>query len=122
MVEAFHENVGMIFSLPMLVDSHAAFVMLSLCYAQCLNYFLHTMFPSLGILQHYAEFDTCTIATSEKLLGVGSFVHSIGQLVYHQATLPISLGGLCLFFVVQIIAPTFLGCWALIVPTFVTHF
>jgi hypothetical protein len=32
------------------------------------------------------------------------------------------LGGFGLPFVVQIIALTLLGCWALIIPTFVIHF
>jgi hypothetical protein len=31
--EALHENLGVIFSFPMLVDLHVAFAMLSLCYA-----------------------------------------------------------------------------------------
>ncbi len=33
LLEAFHEDLGTIDNLPMLVDLHAAFVMLSLCYA-----------------------------------------------------------------------------------------
>ncbi len=31
--KAFHEDLGMIFNLHVLVDLHAAFAMLSLCYA-----------------------------------------------------------------------------------------
>ncbi len=33
MAEAFHEDLGMISSLPMFADPQVAFVMLSLCYA-----------------------------------------------------------------------------------------
>jgi hypothetical protein len=40
----------MIFNLPMLTDLQVAFTMLSLCYAQRLNYLLRIMFPSLSIL------------------------------------------------------------------------
>jgi hypothetical protein len=43
--------------------------MLSLCCAQCLGYLFRTMFPSLGILQHYVEFDTHDITMLENLLG-----------------------------------------------------
>jgi hypothetical protein len=46
------------------------------------------MFPSLGILQHYAEFNICTITTFEKLFGVRSFGVFIGHLTYRQAILP----------------------------------
>jgi hypothetical protein len=49
-VEAFHEDLGMISILPMLVDLQATFAMLLLCYAQCPNYLFHIMFPSLNIL------------------------------------------------------------------------
>jgi hypothetical protein len=41
------------------------------------------MFSSLGILQQYAEFDTCTITTLEKLFGVGSFGGFIDHLAHH---------------------------------------
>jgi hypothetical protein len=50
MVEVLHEDLGMIFSLPMLVDLQVAFMMLSLYYAQHPCYLLHIMFPSPGIL------------------------------------------------------------------------
>jgi hypothetical protein len=80
MAEALHEDLGTISSLFMLADSHAALVMLSLFYAQRLRYLVHTMFPSSYILQHYVKFDTCTIATSQKLLSVGSFGGSINYL------------------------------------------
>ncbi len=75
------------------------------------------MFPSLCILQHFVEFDTCTIAMLEKLLGAGSFDGSIDHLVHCQAILPTSLNGFGLLFVVQIFVPAFLRCW-----TFITHF
>jgi hypothetical protein len=62
-VKAFHEDLGTIFNLPMLVDPQVAFVMLLLCYAQCLGYLLCTMFPSLGIMQHYIKFNIHTIVS-----------------------------------------------------------
>jgi hypothetical protein len=55
----------------------------------------------------------------EKLLGVGSFGGSIGHLTYHHAIFLISSNKLNLLFMVQITAPTFLRCWALIVPTLI---
>jgi hypothetical protein len=55
-VEAFHEDFRMIFSLPMFIDPHATFVMLSLCYTQHPSYLFCTMLLSC-ILQHYVEFD-----------------------------------------------------------------
>jgi hypothetical protein len=58
----------------------------------------------------------------EKLLGARSFASSIDHLAHRHTTLLASLGGFNLPFVVWIVAPTFLGCWALIVPTFVTRF
>ncbi len=72
--EAFHENLGTIYSLLMLVNPHVIFVMLSLCYAQHLGYLLHIVFPSHGILQHNVEFNTCTIITLQKLLDVDLLV------------------------------------------------
>jgi len=47
-VEVFHEDLGTIFSLPMLVDFWVAFAMLLLCYAQHLNYMFHIVFPFPG--------------------------------------------------------------------------
>ncbi len=58
----------------------------------------------------------------EKLFGVGSFGGSINHLVHCQASLLTFLGELGLSFVVQTIALTFLGCWALIIFAFVIHF
>jgi hypothetical protein len=72
------------------------------------------VFPSLSIWHHYVEFDIHTIATLEKLLGVGSFGGFISPLVHCQATFPTSLGGFDIFFVIWITTPTCLGCWALI--------
>jgi hypothetical protein len=80
------------------------------------------MFPSPSILQHYVEFNTCTIPTLEKLSSLGSFDGFIGHLVRRQAILFAFLNWTNLLFVVQIVATTFLGCWALIVPTLVIHF
>jgi len=60
--KVLQEDFNTIFNLPMLVDLQAAFVMLSLCYAQQPSYLQHTIFPPPCILQHYTEFDTRTIA------------------------------------------------------------
>ncbi len=73
MVEVFHEDLKMIYNLPMFVDLQAAFTMLSSCYAQRLSYLFHIVFSS-------PKFDTYTIVTLEKLLGVGSFGGSISHL------------------------------------------
>jgi hypothetical protein len=58
----------------------------------------------------------------EKLLGVRSFGASIDHLTHHHATFLAFLGKLGLPFMVRTVAFAFLGCWALIVPTFVIHF
>ncbi len=58
-LEAFYEDLRMIFSLYMLVDFQAILMMFLLCYTQCLDYLLRTMFPSSDILQYYVEFNTC---------------------------------------------------------------
>jgi hypothetical protein len=58
----------------------------------------------------------------EKILGAKSFGGFISHLAHHQATLFISLGNLSLLFIVWIVTPAFLGCWALIVLAFVTRF
>jgi hypothetical protein len=68
-------------NLPMLVNPQVTFIMFSFCYAQQLSYLKHIVFPSLGILQHYTKFDTCTIAMLEKLLRLGSFGTIVGHLV-----------------------------------------
>jgi len=57
--------------------------MFLLCYTQHPSYLLSTMFPSLGILHHYVEFNIPTITMLEKLLGVGSFDGSIRHLICH---------------------------------------
>ncbi len=96
--------------------------MLLLCYAQHLGYLFHTMFPSLSILQHYAEFNTCTIVTLQKLLGAGFFGGSVGHLVHCQTTILVFLDRVGLSSMVRIVALVFLGCWGLIVPALVIHF
>jgi hypothetical protein len=58
----------------------------------------------------------------EKLFGARSFSGSIGHLAHRHAILIISLGELGLPHVVQIAPFAFLGCWALIILPFVTHF
>jgi hypothetical protein len=72
------------------------------------------MFPSLGILQHYVEFDTHTIVMLENLFVGGSFNGFISHLVHRQATLFTSSSEFSLLFVVQSIALAFLGYRALI--------
>ncbi len=44
-VKAFHEDLGMISSLPMFTNTHVAFEMFSLCYVQCLSYLFRIVFP-----------------------------------------------------------------------------
>jgi hypothetical protein len=80
------------------------------------------MFPFPSIFQHYVEFYTCTIATLEKLLGARSFGGIIGHLACCQAICFVFSGRLDLPYVVRTIVPSFLGCWALIVPAFVIRF
>ncbi len=80
------------------------------------------MFPSLGILQHYVEFDIHIVVTLEKLLGVGFFGGSIGHLVCCQATFLVSSGELSLPFMVWTTFLALLGCWALIVLILVICF
>ncbi len=89
-VEALHEDFGMISILPM-------FVIFSLCYVQRSGYLLRTMFPSPSILQHYVEFSIRTIVMLEKLLGVGSFSNFISHQICHHATLLASSGEFNLF-------------------------
>jgi hypothetical protein len=120
--KVFYEDLGMIFNLPMFVDPLTAFAMLSLCYAQRLGYLFCIVFPFPGILQHYVKFNIRTITMLEKFFGVGSFGNSIDHLACCQTILLASSSGLSLFSTVQIVAPAFLGCWALIIPTLVTCF
>ncbi len=98
------------------------FFMLLLCHTQHLGCLLRIMFPSLGILQHYAEFDTRIKILWEKLLGTRSFGGFIGHLVRCQAIFLVSSSGFGLPFVVRIVALTFLRCLALIALTFVIRF
>jgi hypothetical protein len=80
MAKVLHEDLETISNLLMFANPQAVFAMFLLCYALCPDYLLHIMFPSLGILQHYIEFDTHTIVTFKKLLGEGSFNGSISHL------------------------------------------
>jgi hypothetical protein len=50
LVEAFHKDLGMIFSFSMLVNFYATLIMLSSCYAKHLSYLFYIMFLSLNIL------------------------------------------------------------------------
>jgi hypothetical protein len=97
-------------------------VMLLLCFAQYFGYLFCIVFSSLGILQHYANFNTCTIVILKKLLGARSFGGSINHLACCQATLPASPNRFNLPSIVQTTTSTFLGCWALIGLTLVIHF
>jgi hypothetical protein len=65
---------------------------------------------------------TCIIVMLEKLLGAKSFGGSINHLACRQAILLAYLGGFDLLFIIWTIALAFLGCQALITPTFVIHF
>jgi hypothetical protein len=67
------------------------------------------MFPSLSILQHYAKFDICTIATLEKLFGAKSFGGFIGHLARRQAIFFASLGVFGLLSMVKNYCPPILG-------------
>ncbi len=53
----------------MFANPQITFMMPLLYYAQCLGYKLCTIFLFLGILLHYAEFDSCSMVMLEKLLG-----------------------------------------------------
>ncbi len=79
-LEVFQEDLSMIINLK-LTNFQATFVMFSLCYAQRLSYLQCTVFPSLGILQRYTEFDVHIIVMLEKLLGSISF----GTIISHLA-------------------------------------
>ncbi len=69
MVKVLHEDLGIIFSFFMFINFRAIFTMLLLYYAQCQGYLFCMMFPSLGTLQHYVEFNIRTITMLEKLFG-----------------------------------------------------
>ncbi len=122
MAKAFHEDLEMISNFLMLANLQVTFTMFSLCYAHCLGYLLHTMFPSPNILQRYVEFNICTITTLEKLFGAWSFGGFMNHLTHHQATIPASSNGFNFPSIVRTTTLAFLGCWALIAPTFVSHF
>jgi uncharacterized membrane protein len=44
-----------------------------------------------NILQHYTKFESCTMATLKKLLGMGFFGIMMSLLASHHVTLPTSL-------------------------------
>jgi hypothetical protein len=91
---ALYEDLSMIINVLMFVDPKVVFVMFSFFYAQQLNYSKHIIFPSWGILQHYAKFDGHTITMLKKLLGSKSFSTTMGHLACHQVIFLASLGGL----------------------------
>ncbi len=98
--EVHQENFSSNVSLPMFVDLQVAFAMFLFCYAQRPSYIQCNVFPSLGILQHYTNFDVHTIAMLEKLLGSGSFGTTMGHLACHKVIFVVFSGGLGLPLVV----------------------
>ncbi len=74
--------------------------MFSLCYAQCLSYLFHIMFPSPSILQHDDESDTHTIVTVEKLLRMGFCGGYVDHLAHHQTIISTFSGGLGLLSII----------------------
>ncbi len=83
---------------------------------------IRTLFPSLGILEHYAKFDTRTIITLEKLLGARSFGGSTKHLTHHRYILHVSPGEFNLPSIIRTTPSTFLGCWALVALALITCF
>ncbi len=81
LLKVFQKDLNTIISLIMLTNPQATFAMFSFCYAQRLNYLQYIVFPSLGILQRYTEFDVCSIVMLEKQLGSRSFGTIVGHLV-----------------------------------------
>jgi len=67
------------------------------------------MLSSLGILQHYVDFYTRTIAMLEKLFSARSFDGLIDHLACYQTTFLVSLSGFGLPFVVRIVTLALLG-------------
>jgi hypothetical protein len=98
--KVFHEDLGTMFSFLLLIDLHATFVMLLLCYAYRMCYLFCIVFPSPSILQHYIKFNIHTIIMLENLLGVEFFGGSIGQLTRRQTTLLVFLARFGLLYVV----------------------
>ncbi len=91
-IKAFQENI--IISLPMFVNPHVVFAMLSFYYAQHPSYIFHIIFPFLNILQHYTKFDSRTMVMLEELLNAKSFDIMVGHLACHQIILFASSRGL----------------------------
>jgi hypothetical protein len=58
----------------------------------------------------------------KKLLGSKSFGTMVSHLAHCQIIIHASVTGLPLPSMVRRATPTFLGCWALIIPTLVSHF
>ncbi len=79
-LKVFQEYLSMIINLFMFANPQATFAMLSFYYVHRPNYLQHIVFPLIGILQHYIEFDACTIAMLKKLLALGSFNTTMGHL------------------------------------------
>jgi hypothetical protein len=96
--------------------------MFSFCCAQWLSCLQCIIFPSLGILQCYIEFDAHTIAMLKKPLALGSFGTIMGHLACRHVTIFTSLGALGLPLVVRCATLAFLRCWVLIVLVPVSRF
>jgi len=121
-LKVFQKDFNTIVSRVMLTDPQAAFVTFSFCYAQRPNYLQYIVFPSLGILQRYTEFDVRNIIMLEKQLGSISFGTIVGHLVCCQITFLISSGGLGLSLMVGRATPALLRGWAFIVLTLIFRF
>ncbi len=115
----------MITNFLMVIDPHAPLVMFTFYHAQWSGYLQCNIFPSLGILQCYIEFDAHIVAMLEKLwvvLKVKILWHhngTFGSLSSHYSYLfkgarP-SLSALMRY-------PHCLGCWVLNIPRIVFHF
>ncbi len=120
--KVLHEDVGMISNLPTLTNPQAAFMKLSLCYAQCLGYLFHIMFPSPGFLSHYVEFNTHTLELGWRSYLVRDLlvVLSVPQLIIRPLFLFLQ-AGLASFLQLGLLPPH-LGCWVLITLAFVIRF
>lgn len=89
-IKAFQEDLNIIINLPMFVNPHVVFAMLSFYCAQHLSYIFRIIFPFLNILQHYTKFDSRTMVMLEELSSAKSFNIMVGHLACHQIILSVS--------------------------------
>jgi hypothetical protein len=80
------------------------------------------IFPSLGSLQQYIEFDVRTITMLEKLLGLGFFGTIVDHLIHCHVILLVSSRELGLLSMVQHATLALLKCWVLITFALVFRF